>query len=85
MDGLTINGLNVLSTISLYIYFSTMHYMPNTTSGHYQRALKKVNSVYERGGSYFTKIRCDNEFQAVSDPIVATYDTSITVNYSNPQ
>ena len=36
MDGLTINGLMFLSTISLHIYFSTMHYMPNTTAENYQ-------------------------------------------------
>ena len=62
-----------------------MHYMPNTTAGHYQQALKELESVYKRGGFYFTKIRCDNEFQAALDPILATYDTTITVNYDNPQ
>ena len=39
MDGLKINGLNILSKISLHIYFRTMHYMPNTIAGYYQRAL----------------------------------------------
>ena len=36
MDVLTINGLKFLSKISLYLYFRTMQYMPNTTSGYYQ-------------------------------------------------
>ena len=85
MDGLTINGLKCLSTISLHIYFSTMHYMPNTKAGCYQRELNELNSVYKRGGFYLTKTRCDNEFQAALDPIVATYDPPITVNYANPQ
>ena len=52
MDGLEINGLKFLSTISLHIYFRTMHYMPNTTAGHYQRALNDLNSVYKIGGFY---------------------------------
>ena len=29
MDGLAINGLKFLSTISLHTYFRTMYYMPN--------------------------------------------------------
>ena len=85
MDGLTINGLKFLSKISLHIYFITMHYMPNTIAGYYQQALNKINSVYKRGGFDSNKIRCDNEFQAALDPIVATYDPQITVNYANHQ
>ena len=80
MNGFTINGLKFLSTISLHIYFRTMHYMLNTTTGYYQRALNELNSVYKKGGFDLNKIRCDNEFQAVLDPIVATYDPPITVN-----
>ena len=56
MDGLTINGLNLLSTISLHIYFRKMHYMPNTTAGYYQQALNKIYSVYKRVGFNLTKI-----------------------------
>ena len=36
MDGLTINGINLLSTISLHIYFRTMNHMPNTSAGYYK-------------------------------------------------
>ena len=52
MDGLTINGLKFLSTISFHIYFSTMNYIPNTMTGNYQRVLNKLNSVYKIGGFY---------------------------------
>ena len=62
-----------------------MHYIPNTTAGYYQRALNELNSVYKIGGFDLTKIGCHNEFQAVLDPIVATYYPPITVNYANPQ
>ena len=85
MDISTINGLKFLSTISLHIYFSIMHYTPNTTEGYHQRALNKINSVYKRSGSDLNKTRCDNEFQSGLDPIVGAYDPSITVNYANPQ
>ena len=85
MDGLTINGLKFLSTISLHIYFSTIHYMLNTTVGYHHRALNDINSVYKRGGFDLTKTRRDNEFQADLDSYVETYDPPITVNYANPQ
>ena len=85
MDGLTIKGLNFFSTISLHIYYRTMHYMPNITVGYYQRSVNNINSVYKRGAFDLTKIRRDNEFQAALDPIVAIYDPPIKVNHANPQ
>ena len=85
MDGLAINGLKFLSTISLHIYFRTMHYMPNTRAGYHQRALNEINSFYKRSGFDLTKIRCDNEFQSALDPILATYNPPIPVNYDNTQ
>ena len=36
MDRLTINGLKFFSSISLHIYFRTIHYMTNTTAVYYQ-------------------------------------------------
>ena len=71
IDGLTINGLKFLSTISLYIYFKTIYDIPITTARYYQQALNDLNSVYKRGGFEQTKIGCDNEFQAELNPIVA--------------
>ena len=62
-----------------------MHYMPNTKAENYQQALNFLNSVYKRGGFDWTKIRCDNEFQAALDPIMATYDPPITVSHANIQ
>ena len=59
--------------------------MPNTIAGYYQRVLNELNSVYKRGGFNLTKIRCDNEFHAALDRIVAAYDPPITVNHANPQ
>ena len=85
MGGLAINGLKFLSTISLHIYVNTMHYMPNITARYYQRALNELNSVYKRGGFDLTKIRCDREFQAALDSIVAKINPPIKVNYANTQ
>ena len=85
MDGLTINSLEFLSIISLHIYFRTMYYIPNSTAVYYQIALNNIISVYKSSGSDLTKNSRDSEFQAELDPIVVTYDPSITVNYTNPQ
>ena len=85
MYGLTINSLKFLCTIYLYIYFRTINYMTITTAGYHQGELNEINSVYKKSGFDLTRTRCDNEFKAALDPIVATYDPSITVNYANPQ
>ena len=52
MDGLTINYLKLFSTISLHIYFRTMHYMPNTTDGYYQRSLNEIRRVPAQDGLF---------------------------------
>ena len=59
--------------------------MANTTAEYYQQVLNKLNSVYKRGGCNLTKIRCDNEFHAALDPIVATLDPPIKVRYTSPK
>ena len=85
MDGITVNSLKFLSTISENLYYRTAHYMPNTRTDKYRRAVNDVLSVYRQGGFQVTEIRCDNEFRATLDPIVANEKPPIHANYSNPQ
>ena len=85
MDGLTINGLKFLSTISLNIYFRTMHYMPDTTAANYQKMVDEIYRVYQRGGFIIKSIRCDNGFHTAMDNIAHQAQPPITMNYTNPQ
>jgi hypothetical protein len=67
IDGLTMNSLKFLSTISRDIYYRTVHYMPTTKAKDYRTALNNVCGVYCCGGFQVTDILCDNEFHASFD------------------
>ena len=85
IDGLTINSLKFLSTISRDVYYRTVHYMPTTKADNYRTALNEVCGVYRRGGFQVTDILCDNEFHASFDPLVAQLNPPITMHYAAAQ
>jgi hypothetical protein len=85
IDGLTINSLKFLSTISCNIYYRTVHYMPTTEAQNYQTTITDVCGVYRRGGFQVTDILCNNEFHAVMDPIAASQNPPITMHYTAAQ
>jgi hypothetical protein len=85
IDGITINSLKFLSTISWNIYYKTVHYMPTTEAKNYQTNIMDVCGVYCRGGFQVTDILCNNEFHAALDPIAASQKPPITMHYTAAQ
>jgi hypothetical protein len=85
IDGLTINTLKFLSTISRDIYYRTVHYIPTTEAKNYQTTMTDVCGVYRRGGFQVTHIIYDNEFHASMDPIAASQNPPITMHYAAAQ
>jgi hypothetical protein len=85
IDGITINSLKFLSTISRNIYYRTVHYMPTTEAKNYQTNIMDVCGVYRRGGFQVNDILCDNEFHAALDPIAASQNPPITMHYAAAQ
>jgi hypothetical protein len=85
IDGLTINSLKFLSTISRNIYYRTVHYMPTTEAKSYQPTITDVCGVYCHGRFQVTDILCNNKFQAAMDPIVASKNPPITMHYAAAQ
>jgi hypothetical protein len=85
IDGITINSLKFLSTISRDIYYPTLHYMPDTKAPQYRTAIKDVCGVYRRGGFQVTDILCNNEFHVSLDPIAAKQTPAITMHYAAAQ
>jgi hypothetical protein len=85
IDGLTINSLKFLSTISQNIYYRTVHYMPTTEAKNYQTTIREVCGIYGRGGFQVTDILCNNEFHASMDPIAATQNPPISMHYTAAQ
>ncbi len=85
IDGITINSLKCLFTMSGDIYYRTLNYMPDIKALQYRTALKDVCGVYQRGGFQVTNILCDNEFHASLDPIAAKQTPPITMHYAAAQ
>jgi len=85
MDGLQVNGLKFLTTISLNIYYRTANYLQTNNAENHERAINEVLAVYRQGGFQVSTIRCDNEFHAVMDPLAAQQTPPIAMNYANPQ
>ena len=85
IDGLTINTLKFLSTISRNVYYRTAHYMPTREAKNYRTNITDVSGVYRRGGFKVTDILCDNEFHASMDPIAASQNPPITMHYAAAQ
>ena len=83
MDGMKINGIPFLTTISRNIMYRTVQPLPNQTSESHRSALETVFGIYNRAGFSIKTIHCDNEFQPLVHPL--TNEFGIGINYSNPQ
>ncbi len=62
LDGMYVNGLTFLTTISKNMYYSTAQYIAKQKSDIYQDAIEHVLRIYNMGGFQVRKIWCDNEF-----------------------
>jgi hypothetical protein len=85
MDGLTVNSLKFLSTISHDLYYQTAQYVAKPVASVYEAYMDKLLAVYKRGGFNITKIHCDNEFCKVMNPLSARQDPPIKMNYAAVQ
>ncbi len=83
MDGMKVNGLYFLTTISHNLYYRTAQWVPNQTSEAYHDTLLQVLRVYTLAGFKVTTIHCDNEFQPLLNTLATEYQ--IHLNFANPQ
>jgi Reverse transcriptase (RNA-dependent DNA polymerase) len=83
MDGMKINGVSFLTTISRNIMYRTTEWIPNKTSQAYRSVLDNVFRIYNRAGFKIKTIICDNEFRPLMDELQDVYH--VTMNYANPQ
>ena len=82
MDGLTVNSLKFIFTISYELYYSTAQYVTKLVASIYEGCIDELMAVYKKGGFKITKIHCDNEFWKVMDPFLAKKDPTIKINYA---
>jgi hypothetical protein len=83
VDGLTVNSLKFLSTVSKNIYYRTAHFVPKNNMDTYKMIFKSLVKVYNQGGFQIMNICCNNEFRPLTDPMAI--DHHIRMNYANPQ
>ena len=83
LDGMKVNDLTFLTTISKNLMYRTARYVERTTMECYRKSLQQVLRVYTLGGLKVTMIRCDNEFRPLMDPLALEF--GIQVNYASPQ
>jgi hypothetical protein len=83
MDGMKVNGLSFLTTISSNIIYRTAQYVERPTTDAYSNCLKQVFRIYKLGGFKIQTIRSDNEFCPLMDPLAN--ELGVNVNYANPQ
>jgi hypothetical protein len=82
MDGMTINSLKFLMTISHEIFYRTAQYVQTNTAKVYEKSLDEIMCIYKRGQFQVTEIHCDNEFHKLMGPFAAKQNPIIKVNYA---
>jgi hypothetical protein len=83
IDGINVNGLMFLTTISKNLYYRTAQYIKSKSIGHYKQAIKEIITIYNKAGFRITKIREDNKFQLLKDTMFDNF--GINMNFANPQ
>jgi hypothetical protein len=82
IDGMTVNSLKFLTTISHDIQYRTAQYLSNTTAGMFKTCMREVIGIYRKGGFSVREIHCDNEFRSAMDALSLEYEPPIIVNYA---
>jgi hypothetical protein len=83
MDGMKINGVPFLTTISRNIMYRTAEWIQHQTPEAYRRVLDNIFRIYNNAGFQITIINCDNEFRPLMNELQDTYN--VRMNYANPQ
>ena len=83
IDGMNVNGLTFLTTISRNLYYRTAQFIPHSTVDNYKTALTSVIQCYNRGGFRIARIHADNEFHPLLEPLQDEF--RIEMNFANPQ
>lgn len=83
IDGMKVNGLSFLTTVSRNLQYRTAQYVKHQTVQVYRELLGQVFRVYNTGGFQVKTIRCDNEFRPLFEPLADEFD--VVMNFANAQ
>jgi hypothetical protein len=85
MDGITVNSIKFLTTISHEIYYRMAQYVIQTNANKYKKCLNEIKTLYKQGGFEIKEIRCDNEFRQAMDKYQENQESPIKINYAAAQ
>ena len=85
IDGLAVNTLKFLTTITHEILYRTGQYIKNARAENYETCMDQIYYIYKRGGFTIVEIHCDNEFRKAMDKFAAKQNPPIRMNYANAQ
>jgi hypothetical protein len=83
MDGMKVNGLAFLTTVSRHLQYRTAQYVKQQTATVYRDLISQIFCIYNAGGFRITMIHCDNEFRPLIDPLA--HEFNVAMNFANPQ
>jgi hypothetical protein len=66
IDGMKVNGIPFLTTVSRHLMYRTAEWIPNQTSDAYKSVLQNVLRVYDKAGFRVKTILCDSEFRPLT-------------------
>jgi hypothetical protein len=81
IDGMTVNSLKFLTTISHELFYWTAQCIPTNVESEYEKCMDELMAVYRRGQFTVNEVHCNNEFHKLMDPYFAKQDPPITMNY----
>ena len=83
MDGMKVNGLAFLTTVSHNLQYRTTQFIKQQTPEVYRQVLEQIFRVYNTGGFQVTTQRCDNKFRPLIEPL--DNDIHVGMNFANAQ
>ena len=81
IDGLEINALKFLTTISHDISYRTSQYVVESRAYKYETLMNEIYNVYRRAGFIITEMHYDNEFHKSTDSFANKQTPPIKMNY----
>ena len=85
IDGLTVNMLKFLTSISHEVFYRTGKYIAEAKAINYVECMQEIYNLYKLAGFIIREIHCDNEFHKAMNKFAASQNPPIKMNYSAAQ
>ena len=77
IDKMYINEICFFTSISEDIHYRTAQFIPNRKADTYQKALKEVINLYQKGDFRIKNIYCNNKFGKMFKDLIRIYEINV--------